>query len=128
VVTVATQAVLTASYAGVSLTASLTVNPPANLASISLNPNTLSAGQTAMGTVTVSAPAGSGGIVVSLSNSNSSVATVPASVTIPQGATSGTFTATALNLSKGNFTTITASYNGVQKTERLNVRRYFVKD
>lgn len=127
VVTAVTQVILTASYASVNLTATLTVNPPITVTAISLNPNTLTGGQTATATVTISEPAGNGGIVVMLTSSNTSAATVPASVTIPQGATTATFTVTALDLTRGTYVTITASYGGVQESARLTVHRYFAK-
>jgi len=123
-VTTATQVVLMASYAGASVTASLTVNPPITLSGLSLNPDWLSGGQTAAGTVMISAPAGIGGIVVTLASSNNAAATVPSSVTILQGSATGSFTVTALNVSRATTVAITASYAASQKMEHLTVRRY----
>jgi hypothetical protein len=127
-VTATTQVVVTASYAGVNLTATLTVNPPIVLSSISLNPDSITGGQTAAGTVTISEPAGSGGIVVKLASSNTSAATVPASVTISQGAASATFTVTALDVTKAVSVTISATYSSIQKSEHLTIRRYNAKE
>lgn len=62
-----------------------------NLVSVSVKPSTVVQGLPSLGTVVLSAPAPSGGAVVSLTSSNPNVASLPASVTIPAGATSVTF-------------------------------------
>jgi len=59
-------------------------------------------------TISLSAPAGSGGLAVYLASSNSAVS-VPASVTIPAGATSAGFAATASSVSTSASVTLTAS-------------------
>src|SRR2546425_2080127 len=61
------------------------------LHSLSLNPTSVTAGTVSTGTVTLIAPAPVGGAVVTLSSGNTAIATVPASVTVPAGATSATF-------------------------------------
>jgi len=58
-------------------------------------------------TVTLSSPAGSGGITVSLASNNSAV-TVPASVTVAGGATSASFTANIAAVSTSQTATLTA--------------------
>jgi trimeric autotransporter adhesin len=60
------------------------------LASFSLNPTDVAGGSSSTGTVTLDGAAPSGGFVVSL-QSGSTYANVPASVTVPAGATSATF-------------------------------------
>jgi len=72
------------------------------------------------GTVTLSRAAEAGGQLVILSSSDSDMARVPASMTIPAGATQGTFEVKALgDLGNGNFVTsntlviIEAKINGV---------------
>src|SRR5262249_227841 len=82
-----------ASYDGMPPSASLAVTPPPLTASsVTLNPTSVTGGaQSSMGTVTLSAAAPSGGAQVALS-SNSSAASAPATVTIPAGATSASFT------------------------------------
>src|SRR5256884_4394829 len=81
-----------------------TNNPPgsgsATLSALALNPTSVNSGSSSTGTVTLSGAAPSGGAVVNLSSS-ASAATVPSSVTIIQGYSSGTFT--------GNNTTGTGS-------------------
>jgi hypothetical protein len=73
-------------------------------------------GGSTIGTVTRNTPTTTA-LVVNLSSSATSAATVPESVTIPAGATSATFTVTAVNdaIADGNqLTNITAASNGFQ--------------
>src|SRR5207248_8155363 len=64
----------------------------ATLASMTLNPATLTGGANSTGTVTLSAAAPAGGAVVALTSNNLNAATVPASVTVAAGATTAKFT------------------------------------
>jgi PKD repeat protein/peptidoglycan/xylan/chitin deacetylase (PgdA/CDA1 family) len=68
------------------------------LGSLSLSPSSVVGGYTSTGTVTLSGPAPGGGAVVSLSSSNSSVASVPGNVTVPGSSVSAT-PPNAINLS-----------------------------
>ncbi len=70
----------------------LTVTPPSALG-VSFNPSTVTAGTSSIGTVTLNAAAGPAGLVVNLSSANSSVVSVPATVTVPANQTSVTFNA-----------------------------------
>src|SRR6266446_3731163 len=63
---------------------------PNSLASVSVNPASVTGGNSSTGTVTLSGPAPSGGAQVALSSSNTTAARVPASVTVAAGATSAT--------------------------------------
>jgi len=90
------------------------------LSSLSLNPGSVTGGASSQGTVTLNAPAPSGGAVVTLSD-NSSAAAVPASVTVPSGSTSATFTITTTSVSSSTTVTISAVYGGVTKTASLTV-------
>src|SRR5215210_7152070 len=63
-----------------------------SLAGIALNPASVVGGNTSQGTASLTSAAPSGGAVLALSSSNTSAATVPASVTVPAGAFSATFT------------------------------------
>jgi hypothetical protein len=121
-VSIATPVTLTASYAGVSKTFALTVNPvPAALSAVSVSPSSIGSGQSGIGTVNLTAPAPAGGAVVTLSSSNTSAATVPASITVASGATSATFTVTAGTVNASTPVTLTASYVGVDATFALTV-------
>src|SRR5882672_1099525 len=66
----------------------VSVPPPgsATLSSLTPNPTSVNGGSPSTGGVTLNAPAPSSGALVSLSSSNTAVATVPASVTVPAGA------------------------------------------
>jgi N-acetylneuraminic acid mutarotase len=80
------------------------------LAALQLNPTTVMGGQTSQATLTLSGPAPSGGAVVMLSSSNSA-ASVPASVTVPEGAISANFTVSTTSVASATSVTIGASYN-----------------
>ena len=94
---------------------------PSTLSSLTLSPSSVTGGSSSTGTVTLSAAAPSGGAVVSLSSSNTGVATVPASVTVPAGATSATFTVSTTVVMDTTTVTISASYNGTTQTATLTV-------
>jgi uncharacterized protein (TIGR03790 family) len=67
-------------------------NPPPAQYSLALSSRYVLNGATPIGTVTLDHPAPTGGTVVNLSSSMTSLATVPASVTVPAGSTTATFT------------------------------------
>ena len=73
----------------------LTVRP-VWVQSVTLSPSTVAGGTrqvptTVTGTVTLEAAASSGGVVVNINSSNTTVATVPKSITIAAGQQTGTF-------------------------------------
>jgi len=84
---------------------------PASLSSLTLSPSTLTGGNSSTGTVTFSGPAPAGGFVVSLSSS-SSYATVPTSITVAAGATSGSFAISTQIYTALYTATITATARG----------------
>ncbi|HUN82740.1 MAG TPA: choice-of-anchor D domain-containing protein [Terracidiphilus sp.] len=108
---------------------SSTGNLVVNMTASGLSPLTgLSCSQTSMTgsgtdacTVSLNSPALAGGLVVSLASNNSSVS-VPASVTVPAGATSAAFSATvsASTSSQSATLTATAEYTSVTFTLQLN--------
>jgi hypothetical protein len=103
--------------------AAINVTPAAqapSLSSVSVSPASVGGGASSRGTVTLSAAAPSGGTVVTLSD-NSSVTTVPASVTVPAGSTSATFTITTTSVTASTTATISAAFNGVTRTSSLTV-------
>src|SRR5213080_4551607 len=101
-----------------------TNNPPgsgsATLSALAVNPTSVNGGSSSTGAVTLSGPAPSGGAVVNLSSS-ASAATVPSSVTVIAGYTSGTFTVNTTTVTASTPVTITASYAGVSKTASLTI-------
>ena len=64
------------------------------IVSLTLNPTTIAGGSgaTSTGTVTLNAPAPAGGVVVTLASSNIELAASVASITVPAGATTASFT------------------------------------
>ena len=121
-VSTSTSVTISALYGGVNRSSTLTVNRPA-LMSISSSPATIVGGNTSTGTVTLSGPAPGGGVVVSLSSSNTSVARVPANATVPAGNTSANFTITTSAVTSSRSVTISANYGGVRRSTTLSVRR-----
>jgi len=92
------------------------------LSSFTISPTSVPAGGTSSGTVTLSSQAPSGGLVVNLASANTSVATVPSSVTVAQGSTTATFTInTNSSLTSPASAQISASYNGVTLNQTLSV-------
>jgi hypothetical protein len=116
---------LSASYLSVTKTATFTVNPvpAATLTSLALSPTSVKGGTAASGTVVLSAPAPSGGAIVTLVSSKAALVAVPASVLVSAGATSAKFTAMTVATRKNATVTISASYAGVTKTAALTVTR-----
>jgi hypothetical protein len=101
----------------------LTVNPGSSgptLSAISLTPSTVTGGSSSQGRVTLTSAAPSGGRVVSLSSSNSAVATVPSSVTVPSGSTSATFNVSTSAVSTSTAVSI-AGTSGASRTATLTV-------
>ncbi len=98
---------ISAVYSGVTKTVSVTVVPL--FGEIDLNPVSAKGGTTSTGTVLLSAPAPAGGIVIALS-SNNAAATVPASVTVPAGGTSATFTVSTTTVTSTTFALISGTY------------------
>ena len=106
-----TTVTVTASFGTASTSGSVTVQPASAripLAAISVSPTSVPGGTGATGTVTLSAPARPGGVVVVLSSYDPAVS-VPASVTVPAGATSTTFPVTTSSVS----TTVEAILSGL---------------
>jgi len=120
-----TPVAISALYGGVTRTSALTVlpAPPATLSSLSLSPSSVIGGNGSTGTVTLSAPAPVGGIVVSLTSSRTSAAAVPPSVTVPAGSTSATFAVTTFPVSSSTSATISASYGAVTRSSNISVNR-----
>jgi len=115
-VTSSMTSVITATLSGSSTSAqaTLTVNPAATgLTSLTLNPTTVAgSGATSTGTVTLNGFAPAGGKLVTLTSSNTSAATVPASVTVLANSTSATFTITSLSVTSQASVVITAAFSG----------------
>lgn len=87
---------------------------------LTLTPQSLIGGGSVTGTVSLDAPAPTGGAPVMLSTGSTSVATVPATVSVPAGATTATFNiATRSTTSAEVSTVIRAAYGGVTRANTV---------
>ena len=124
-VTASTLATITAAFGGATRSATLSVTPlaapppPVGPASLFVSPATVEGGANATGTIFLTLGAPAGGLVVSLTSSNTAAATVPATTTVLLS--SGTFPISTLVAATTRTTTITASANGISQTATLTV-------
>ena len=118
--TVGTTSLSLVSPQGTSNALPFTVNEALNIITLSpalLNLDTL---ESANLNVAIATVAGAGGQLIELLSSDTTVGTVPASVTIPEGSNNTAFVLTTLNLS--GITNITASAGGfASDTSQINV-------
>ena len=105
-------ATVTAMLNGSSSSVTLSLQAPVLLTNVACTPTTLTSGGTSTCTVTLNQPSPSGGTSVGLTNSNSAVLAVPASVTVASGASTATFSVAAA--------VVTAS----QSATRYSIDRY----
>jgi len=123
-VAASTTVTISGTYSGATRSASLTVTPasppPPTLSSVSLNPTSVTGGNSSTGTVTLSGAAPTGGVTVALSSSNGA-ASVPSSVTVAAGATSATFTVSTSAVASSTTVTISATYSGATRSASLTV-------
>jgi trimeric autotransporter adhesin len=102
----------------VSLVASAT---SVTLSSLTCSPTTLNSGTATTCTVRLSSAAPTGGTVVSLASNNTLLPVPAASVTVPAGAISTTFTATAGTVTSNQTGTLTATLSGVSQTASISL-------
>ena len=120
-VAVATPITISATYNGVTKTATLTVKP-VGLSSVTISPSSVVGGVSATSNrVTLNGPAPAGGLAVAVTSS-APAATVPSPVTVAAGATYATFTITTSPVSANTSVTIGASVNGTTASGTLTVR------
>lgn len=126
-VTSTTTSVVSATYNGVTRTATVTVTPPpppqpgGALDSLTLSPATVQTGTVSTSaTLAFTALTPTGGATVSLASNNTSIATVPGTVTVPANSSTGAFPVT-INASAVGTATISATYNGVTRSAVLTV-------
>lgn len=101
--------------------ATLDIGPP-RLVGLGLYPGTVPAGISASGEVRLDLPASAGGASLSLVSSDPTVAQVPVTVEIPEGANQATFTVTTSPVSVTKSVTVTASVDGSSRAATLEVR------
>jgi len=114
-----TGVVISATYQGVTRTKSIIVRAP-RLLSVGIAPSSVKGGATATGTVNFSGITPNGTFTVSLS-SNSANVHVPASVTVPSGKKSVTFTVQTGGVAASETDKISASYNGTLVSGNITV-------
>jgi len=110
---------VTASLAGVTFSASLTLNP-ATVNALTLDSGSVAGGASVIGTVSLNGQAGQGGVNVVL-QSSSVVVSVPSSVVVAQGSVSANFTLTTTSVQSQILATISATAGGVSKYATLTV-------
>jgi uncharacterized protein (TIGR03437 family) len=122
-VTAAQTVTITATYGSLKQSATLTVNPPASptLTGVAVSPDHVTGGTNATGTVTLGAAAPLGGIAVGLKSSSAS-AQVPLLFSVPQGATTASFTIQTYHVTSTQTVTITATAGSVSETAVLIVQ------
>ncbi len=122
-VTAARMVTITATYGSLKQSATLTVNPPASptLTGVAVSPDHVTGGTNATGTVTLGAAAPLGGIAVGLKSSSAS-AQVPLLFSVPQGATTASFTISTSHVTSTQTVTITATAGSVSQTAVLIVQ------
>jgi hypothetical protein len=115
---------IAASMNGASAQSSLTVtavNVNVAIAGLSLADSTVAEGSTSIGTVTLTAPAPSGGATIALTGSSSLI--VPTTVGVNAGTTSATFSYVAKAGSGGTSATLTATYAGSSASASVSIAK-----
>jgi len=109
-----------------TILATISVPEQVGLLNLTLNPTSVTAPATSTGTVILSGAAPAGGVSITLRSSDTKKATVPPTITVPEGATSATFVITTLTGSLGggeNKVTISATLGGVTRSGTLTILR-----
>lgn len=121
-VTTATAVTISGSYNSTRKSTTLTVMPPVpvTLSSITVNPSGMVGGNSATGTVTLSGPAPTGGIAISLTSDNPA-GLVPGIVTVPANVTSANFTVNTTSVPTATTVTISGTYNSTTKSATLTL-------
>jgi hypothetical protein len=90
----------------------VTISSPYTATGLTCSPATVITPGSAACTVTVSAPAPTGGLTVATGLASGSPVTIPSSVVVPAGSSSAGFTATASTVSANSTAVLAASLNG----------------
>ncbi|MDR3687835.1 MAG: protease pro-enzyme activation domain-containing protein [Fimbriimonas sp.] len=121
-VSATTAVTITASIGSATATATLTVNTH-YVSAVAISPSSAVGGTPSAitGTVTIDKSAPANGLAVTLQSSNSGLASVPTSVTVPSGSTSATFTVTTAGVSSTTAVQISATAGGQSKSGTLTL-------
>lgn len=103
-------ATIRGTLASIEREASLTI-VPVGLASFSVQPDTVDAGEPATGELRLTGPAPPGGLAISLRSSDVAAASVPPTITVPAGASSATFTVATYAV-EGNVSVVLSARHG----------------
>jgi hypothetical protein len=95
--------------------------PPIPIVAVGLNPASVPGGNSSTAWVTIGAPAPAEGMTIILSSSNTAVATVPATVTVPAWVTSAGVTVLTRQVTASTEVIITATSNGDTRSGVLTV-------
>ena len=121
-VTTSQTVTITATYGGVSQKTTITLNP-FQVTNLSLTPGSVMGGASVAGVVTLNAIPGSGSGAVSVSlTSSSKSATLPATVSVATGATTGKFTVATAAVATATSATITSTLNGSTQTGTIAIQ------
>lgn len=120
VVPAATTATVSGSFDGVTVSAVLTIEPPA-IRSVTLNPSSVVGGKTSTATVTIGSAAPAGGLEIALSSSNKA-ASLPTTVTIASGRSSATFKVATSAVTSATSASIAASLGPTSKSATLTIK------
>lgn len=114
-VAVDTTANISGTYSNSTRAGAMVVQAP-QVTTVTFNPPSVKGGSAnSTGTVTLQGPAPAGGFVITLTSMNTALVTVPPSITVLAGSTTGTFTATSHpNAATKTTVTVKASHNGIK--------------
>lgn len=104
------------------------IAPPPGVSAVAVAPDPVNGGLNATGTVTLTRFAPSGGETVTLASSNTAVAQVPATVTVPAGSSSATFAVTTTGVAAATSVTLSATASATTKTAVLKVYRPIISN
>jgi uncharacterized protein (TIGR03437 family) len=113
--------VLTAAIGSNSKTATVTVTPNLSISSLTCPAFSIASGGRATCTVMLTGPAPAGGRVVTLTD-NSWLLNTPASVPVPAGASSASFSLTAGTVTSKQTALVTATLNGTSQSVSLSLQ------
>lgn len=116
-----TDVTVSASFAGVSRTRTITLIP-ASLDLLWVNPTAVVGGNPSMGSVRLKGKAPSGGALVSLHTSHPTVANHAASTLVSHGASVKQFPVSTFGVNATTVATISATYRSVTRTATIQVR------
>ncbi len=115
-------ATITASLNGASSNTTVSLVAPVLVSSLQCASSALASSGSTTCTITLTKAAPTGGAVVTLAGAIANVLTLPASVTVPAGATTATFTAKAGTIATAQTATLTASYGSSKVSASLSLQ------